>query len=144
LIFGGGAPSWGVVVVSLVENSSVALALIAAIVISASVRAPRRHVPTPELRRLLLAALALYIVGGVAISDGRTTLAIVAFAAGVVSSAFAAWLSRGSDQDDGPGGSEPLDRRPPPEPDGLPEVDWERFERELRDWARRREPAHHA
>jgi uncharacterized membrane protein YfcA len=144
LIFAARAASWDVVVVSLVENSSVALALIAAIVISASVRAPRRHVPTPELRRLLLAALALYAVGGVAVSDGHTKLAIVAFAAGVVSSAFAAWLSRGSDQDDGPGGSEPFDRTPPPEPDGMPEIDWDRFERELRDWQRRREPAHHA
>jgi uncharacterized membrane protein YfcA len=131
------------VVVQLVANTSVALALIAAIVISASVRAPRRHVPTPELRRLLVAGFALYAVGGIAIVDGHTSLAIVAFAAGVIASAFAAWLSRGSDQDDGPGGCEPLDRTPPPEPDGMPEVDWERFERELRDWARRRQPAHH-
>ena len=129
---------------SLVENSSVALVLIAAIVISAAVRAPRRHVPTPELRRLLVAAIALYAVGGIAVVDGRAKPAIVAFAAGVVASAFAAWLSRGSDQDDGPGGSEPFDGTPPPEPGGMPEIDWDRFERELRDWARRREPAHRA
>jgi uncharacterized membrane protein YfcA len=144
LIFGARAPSWESVVVSLVENGLVALALIAAIVVSASVRAPRRHVPTPELRRLLIAALTLYAVGGIAVTGGHTKLAIVAFAAGVISSAFAAWLSRGSDQDDGPGGTEPFDRTPPPEPDGLPEIDWDRFERELRDWVRRREPAHHA
>ena len=129
-------------VVALVENTAVAFALIAAIVISASIRAPRRHVPTPELRRLLVAALALYGVGAVAMLDGHATLAVAAFAAGVIASAFAAWLSRGSDQDDGFGGSDPCDRRPPPDPDGLPEVDWERFERELRDWARRREHAH--
>lgn len=128
--------------VRLVENTSVALALIAAIVISASVRAPRRHVPAPELRRLLIAALALYAVGGVAIIDGRPTPAVAAFAAGVIASAFGAWLSRGSDQDDGPGGGGPFDRPPPPHPDGLPEIDWDRFERELHDWARRREPAH--
>jgi uncharacterized membrane protein YfcA len=130
------------VVVPLVENTSVALALIAVIVISASVRAPRRHVPTPELRRLLIAALTLYAVGGVAIVDGHPTPAVAAFAAGVIASAFAAWLSRGSDQDDPPGGSEPFDRTPPPHPDGAPEVDWDRFERELRDWARRHEHAH--
>jgi hypothetical protein len=129
-------------VVSLVENTAVALALIAAIAVSASIRAPQRHVPTPELRRLLVAALVLYTVGGFAIAGGHPTLAIAAFAAGVVASAFAAWLSRGSDQDDGPGGSDPCDRRPPPDPDGVPTIDWDRFERELRDWARRREHAH--
>jgi len=128
-----------VVVVPLVENGSVALALIAAIVISASVRAPRRHVPTPELRRLLVAALTLYAVGGVAIVDGRPTLAVAAFAAGVIASAFAAWLSRGSDQDEPPGGSEPSDRTPP-DPDGMPEIDWDQFERERRNWARRQQP----
>jgi hypothetical protein len=131
------------VVVTLVENGSVALALIAAIVISASVRAPRRHVPTPELRRLLIAALTLYLVGGVAIADDRPTPAVAAFAAGVIASAFAAWLSRGSDQDDPPAGREPLDRTPPPHPDGAPEIDWDQFERELRDWARHRQPAPH-
>lgn len=131
-------------VVSLVENTALALALIAAIVISASVRAPRRHVPTPELRRLLVAAFAVYAVGGIALADGHATLAVVAFAAGVIASAFAAWLSRGSDQDDGPGGSEPCDRHPPPDPDGVPLIDWDRFERELREWARRREHAHHS
>jgi uncharacterized membrane protein YfcA len=129
-------------VVSLAENTALALALIAAIVISASVRAPRRHVPTPELRRLLAAALALYAAGGIAMLDGHARLAVVAFAAGVIASAFAAWLSRGSDQDDGPGGSDPCDHRPPPDPDGVPAIDWERFERELRDWARGREHAH--
>jgi len=128
-------------VVPLVENGSVALALIAAIVISASVRAPRRHVPTPELRRLLVAALTLYAVGGVAILDARPTLAVAAFAAGVIASAFAGWLSRGSDQDDPPGGSDPFDPTPP-DPDGVPEIDWDRFERERRDWARRQQPAH--
>jgi hypothetical protein len=130
-------------VVSLFENTALGLALIAAIVISASIRAPRRHVPTPELGRLLVAALALYAVGGVAIADGHATLAVAAFAAGVVASAFAAWLSRGSDQDDGPGDADPRGRRPPPDPDGLPIIDWDRFERELREWARRREHAHH-
>jgi uncharacterized membrane protein YfcA len=129
-------------VVALVENGSVAVALIAAIVISASVRAPRRHVPTPELRRLLIAALTLYVVGGVAVIDHHPTLAIVTFAAGVIASAFAAWLSRGPDQDDPPGGREPFDRTPPPDPDGMPEVDWDRFERERREWARRYEETH--
>ena len=127
----------------LVENSSVALALIAAIVISASVRAPRRHVPAPELRRLLIAALTLYPVGGVAIVDGHPTPAVAAFAAGVIASAFAAWLSRGSDQDDPPDGREPFDRTPPPPPAGIPMIDWDRFERELRDWTRRQEHARH-
>jgi hypothetical protein len=126
-------------VVPLVENSSVALVLIAAIAISALVRAPRRHVPTPELRRLLIAALTLYAVGGIAILNGHPTPAVAAFATGVIASAFAAWLSRGPDQDDPPGGHEPF-RRPPPHPDDGPAVDWDRFERELRDWDRSRQP----
>jgi uncharacterized membrane protein YfcA len=129
------------VVAALVENGSLALALIAAIVISASIHAPRRHVPAAELRRLLIAALALYAVGGVAIVDDRPTPAVVAFAAGVVASAFGAWLSRGPDQDDPPGGAEPFDGPPPPHPNGRLEIDWDRFERELHDWSRGRQPA---
>lgn len=128
--------------VPLLENGSVALALIAAIAISASARAPRRHVPGPELGRLLVATVILYVVGTLAVLDGHSTSAIVAFAGGVIASAFAAWLSRGTDQDDPPGGGwDPSDRTPPPAPDGLPEIDWDRFERERREWARERRPA---
>jgi len=129
-------------VVPLLENGSVALALIVAIAISAAARAPRRHVPAPELGRLLLATVILYAVGTLAVLDGHATPAIAAFAGGVIASAFAAWLSRGTDSDDPPGGGpDPSDRTPPPEPDGLPEIDWDTFERERRDWAQKRKPA---
>ena len=129
--------------VALVENGSVALGLIAAIVISASSSATRRHVPTPGLRLLLIAVLTLYAVGCAAIVHGQLIPAVAAFAAGMIACAFGAWLSRGSDQGDPPSGGDPFDRPPPRRPDGPPEIDWDRFERELRDWARHHTPAHH-
>jgi uncharacterized membrane protein YphA (DoxX/SURF4 family) len=128
--------------VALVENGSVALGLIAAIVISASVGATRRHVPTPGLRLLLIAVLTLYAVGCAAIVHGQLTPAVAAFAAGMIVCAFGAWLSRGSDKGEPPSGGEPFDRPPPRRPDCPPEIDWDRFERELRDWAGRHAPAH--
>jgi hypothetical protein len=128
--------------VPLIENGSVALGLIAAIVISASTRATRSHVPTPGLRLLLIAVLTLYAVGCAAIVDGQLTPAVAAFAAGMIACAFGAWLSRRSDQGDPPSGGEPFDRPPPRRPDSPPEIDWDRFERELRDWALRHAPAH--
>ena len=71
-------------------------------------------------------------------------LAALVYAAGISVCALAAWLSRGSDSEDGPpGGEEPEDEQPPPEPDGLPTFDWSAFEREFRAHAEEsgREPA---
>ncbi len=58
---------------------------------------------------------------------------------GILVSALAAWLSRGRDQEDPPpDGDEPIDEQPPPEPDGLPGLDWAAFERDFRAYDRRR------
>lgn len=118
-----------------------AIMLLAAIVSSARARAPRRAVAGADLRRLVLAALALYAVGGLAALTHHAVLAGIVCAAGIIVSALAAWLSRGNDSEDPPGGSEPVDEQPPPEPDGLPAFDWAAFEREFRAYSERSEPA---
>jgi hypothetical protein len=132
------------VAVSLSFASKAALAVVLgmAIFVSACARAPRHSVPVSKLRRLVASALMLYAVGGLATLTHHPALAALVYATGIAIAALAAWLSRGRDQDDPPGGSEPFDEPPPPEPDGLPPVDWERFEREFRDWERRsRQPS---
>ena len=104
--------------------------LVGAIVLSACARAPRRPLPRHELRRLVLAALTLYGVG--------------VYASVTHHAALAAWLSRGSDSDDPPGGDDdgPTDHEPPHDPDGMPAFDWAAFERQFRAYSSRpREPA---
>jgi hypothetical protein len=127
------------VVVSLSFASKVAFAVVlaTAIFVSACARAPRQSVSAAELRRLLGSALVLYAVGALATLTHHPALAALVYASGIAIAALAAWLSRGRDQDDPPGGSEPFDEPPPPEPDGVPRLDWERFEREFREWERR-------
>ena len=121
---------------------ALAIALAVAILLSAYARAPRRAVPGTDLRGLVLAALALYAVGAIASLAHRTVLAAIVYAAGIAICAFAAWLSRGTDSEDPPGGDEPIDEQPPPEPDGLPSFDWTSFERQFRAYSERdREPA---
>jgi hypothetical protein len=119
-----------------------AIALGLAIFMSAFARAPRHSVPSSDLRRLVICALTLYGVGGVATLTHHAGLAGLVYAVGIAVAALAAWLSRGRDQEDPPGGGhEPVDEQPPPEPDGVPRLDWAKFEREFRDWAdRTREP----
>lgn len=113
-----------------------ALALAAAIIASASARAPRRPLPRTDLRWLLSGATALYAVGLVALLTHHSQLAVLLFAAGVATSTFAAWLSRGTDRGGGPRRFEgPVDEPPPP--DGAPEFDWAQFERELLAYAER-------
>jgi hypothetical protein len=115
-----------------------ALVLVAAIATSACARAPRRSADPVELRRLVVCALALYGVGGLASLTHHSVLAGLVYAAGIGVAALAAWLSRGRDQEDPPdGGPDPVDEQPPPPPDGVPWWDWERFEREFRDYAGR-------
>ena len=117
---------------------ALAFALGAAIVMGAWGAAPRRSVPHAELRRLVACALLLYGVGALASLAGHSTLAALAYAAGISVCALALWLSRGSDADDPPrGGEDPSDEQPPPAPDGLPRFDWNAFEREFRSYARR-------
>jgi hypothetical protein len=114
--------------------------LAAAILLSAFATAPRRAVSTGDLRRLVLSAIGLYAVGGVASVTGHPGLAGLLYAAGIVTCALAAWLSRGTDSEDPPDSGEPVDERPPPEPDGLPPFDWPEFERAFRTYAERSSP----
>lgn len=119
-----------------------AIALGAGILLSASAHAPRRAISGAELRRLAFSALLLYAVGGLASFTGHPILARLLFAAGILTCALAAWLSRGTDSGGPPGRERPVDERPPPQPDGAPELDWEQFEREFAEYARRqRDPA---
>ena len=111
-----------------------AIALGATIFAGACGNAPRRSVPNSDLRRLVLSALALYVVGGLATVSHHTTVAALLYAAGIGICALALWLSRGTDSGDDPprGGGEPSDEQPPPSPDGLPEFDWAAFEEQFR------------
>src|SRR5690349_9291905 len=103
---------------------AVALALVGAILLSACARAPRQAVPRTELRRLVLCALTLYAVGGLASLTHHQELAALVYGAGIIVAALAAWLSRGRDQEDPPDdGDQPVDEHPPPEPDGVPRLD---------------------
>lgn len=113
-------------------NLVLAIALGASILLSAYARAPRQAVPAAELRRLVLCALALYAIGGLASLTRHPVLAGLVYAAGIGTCALAAWLSRGVDSGGPPRGEEPVDEQPPPEPDGLPELDWASFERDFR------------
>ena len=122
---------------SFVTKVAFAVVLAAAIFVSACARAPRQAVPAADLRRLVGSALALYLVGGLATLTHHPGLAALVYATGIALAALAAWLSRGRDQDDPPGGSDPSHDPPPTEPDGVPGLDWERFEREFREWERR-------
>jgi hypothetical protein len=117
-----------------------AVALVTAISVSLVARAPRRALPGTELRRLVLAAIALYMVGGFASLTHHRVLAGLVYAAGISVCALAAWLSRGSDSEDPPDGEEPVDEQPPPEPDGLPSFDWARFETEFRTFSEQQQP----
>jgi hypothetical protein len=123
---------------SLAWKLAFAAVLVAAIAASACARAPRRAADPAELRRLVICALGLYGVGGLATLTHHSVLAAIVYATGISVAALAAWLSRGRDQEDPPdGGSEPVDEQPPPGPDGVPWWDWERFERDFRDYAQR-------
>jgi hypothetical protein len=115
-----------------------ALVFCLAILTSACARAPRRSVPSAELRRLVLCALTLYAVGGMATLTHHAMMAGVLYGSGIMISALAAWLSRGRDQEDPPDGDEPVDEQPPPEPDGVPRFDWAAFERDFRAYERAR------
>jgi hypothetical protein len=116
---------------------ALALALLAAIGVSAFAAAPRRAVPREDLVRLVAAAVVLYAVGGVSSLTHHATLAGLVYAAGIATCALALWLSRGTDFEDPPDGEEPGDETPPPEPDGVPRLEWDDFERAFRAYAKR-------
>ena len=119
------------------------LVLAGVILLSACARAPRRPLPGAEPRRLVLVALTLYAVGVYASLTHHALLAGIVEMSGIAVCALAAWLSRGSGPEDPPDdGDGPVDREPPPDPDGLPEFDWGAFERQFRAYAAApREPA---
>jgi hypothetical protein len=129
----------------LVGKLLLGLLLVVAILIAARGRAPRRAPAPDELRRLVGSAVVLYAVGLFALLEGHPTLSTIAFACGVGTASLAAWLSRGADPgDDGPGGGEdPPADVPPPDPEGALGWDWERFDRERRDFEQRRPAAPH-
>jgi hypothetical protein len=114
--------------------------LLVAVCASVLLRAPREPIEGRELWRLVGAAVVLYIVGAAASLAGRGELAGIVYASGILLCALAVWLSRGSsrgDGPDGPGGADPpVDERPPPDPEGLPLLDWDEFERERAGWSR--------
>ncbi len=123
---------------------ALAAVLLAAILLSACARAPRRAASGSELRRLVVAALVLYAVGVFAASRHYPVLSAFAYAAGIGVCALAAWLSRGVDSEDPPGGGDGDEWPdwPPPDPEGVPWLDWDAFEREFRAYSeRRREPS---
>jgi hypothetical protein len=118
--------------------------LVAGVLASARIQPPRRSLPGAELGRLVLGALALYGAGLAASRSHHPILAVVMYAGGITVSALAAWLSRGADSRSGPPPeNEPGEDDPtPPAPDGAPRFDWQRFERDFADYARRaREPS---
>ena len=116
-----------------------AVALIGAIVASASAKAPGKPLPRADLRWLLLGAGALYAVGLLAFLKHHSDVAALLAAGGIATCALAAWLSRGAESGgDPPRRGEPDDEQPP---DSGPSFDWAQFERELREYAERsREP----
>lgn len=114
-----------------------AVALVMVIVLSMLWAAPRHAVARSDLHRLVLSGLSLYAVGGLAVLAHRVTLAGLVFAAGIITCALAVWLSRGTDAQDPPEGEELADEPPPSGPDGLPELDWDQFERAFRAYAAR-------
>jgi hypothetical protein len=117
-----------------------AVGLVGAIVCGACGRPPHWVVARAELRRLVLAAMALYGVGLLASLADRGELAALVYAGGILVCSLAVWLSRGVDADEGPGegpaGEGPVDEPRPPG-DGAPEFDWDAFERELRAYSDR-------
>ena len=124
-----------VVPLTLAWKLILAVALVGTIFTGACARAPRRAIAPSELRRLVICSLVLYAVGALASLTHHPALAAVVYSAGIAAAALAAWLSRGRDQEDPPDdGEEPVDEQPPPLPDGVPSVDWARFEREFREY----------
>jgi hypothetical protein len=128
---------------TLLWRCGLALTLITVIVASACVPPPPRRVHGLDLSRLVLAALVLYATGALAALTHHDALAALVSGAGIAIAALAAWMSRGTEgEDPPPDDPSPSDEQPPPEPDGVPRVDWGAFERDFAEYARRpRTPA---
>ncbi len=126
---------------TLVWKLVLGLALGGAVFLSVLIRPPRRGFPREDLRGMVLGALALYLVGGIASLTHHGVMSALLYAAGIALSAFAAWLSRGSDQRRrGPDGeSDPSEPPAPERPGDHPLLDWSAFESQFRAYARRHE-----
>jgi hypothetical protein len=122
---------------TLAWKAVLGLVLLGMIVLSVRARAPRRGLHGTDLRCLVASALGLYVVGAAAWLTHHIGVAVLVYAAGIVTAALAAWLSRGGDWREPP--DEPADDPPSPwgpEPGDLG-FDWDRFERDLRDYLAR-------
>lgn len=128
---------------SLIWKLALGLALGGAIFLSVFVRAPRRSFPRADLRGMVLGALALYLVGVLASLTHHGVVAAVVYASGISLSAFAAWLSRGSDPRHPPADEDPGQPPPPGGSGDDPLLNWAAFERQFRAYAHRhgRQPA---
>ena len=122
---------------SVALKLALALALAAGMLVSVFAQAPRQRISGPELRRLVICALGLYAVGGIASLTHHPLLAGMVHASGIATAELAAWLSRGTDSEGPPGGEDPSDEQPPPMPDGDPQFDWTAFERDFRRYSDR-------
>ena len=118
---------------SLVWKLVLAAALVAAILIGALGRAPRRPVPRTDLRALVGGALLLYAVGLTAALTHRPTLAAIVYGSGIAVSSLAGWLSRGADSGDPPGGTGLSQEPPPPDTGAGDDFDWDALERQFRE-----------
>jgi hypothetical protein len=126
---------------TLIWKLVLGLALAGAIFLSVFVRAPHRSFPRADLRGMVLGALALYLVGVIASLTHHEVMSAVLYACGIALSAFAAWLSRGSDPHR-PSPDSDADPSEPPSPDAPsdhPLLDWSIFESQFRAYARRHE-----
>jgi hypothetical protein len=127
-VIAAAAESWKVVLAG---------ALLAAVVLAWRGRAPRTALGRARATSLILVAVCLYGLGLLAAFGDQRSLATFVYAAGIGVCALALWLSRGSDPGEGPGGGDSGDEQPPPDSGGAPAFDWESFERQFRDYARR-------
>lgn len=121
---------------------ALALPLAGAILLSLIARAPRFTVPTGQLRRLVMAAVTLYLLGAYTRFTHHAVSSAALFAAGISLSTLAAWLSRGRSPDDPRRAPDAVDPEPPVDPDDGPTFDWTAFEQDFRAYSQRpREPA---
>ena len=124
---------------SLIWKLVLGLALAGMIFLSVFIRAPRRTFPREDLRGVVLGALALYLVGVVATLSHHKVMSAVLCACAITLSAYAAWLSRGSDPHRPPPGGDEDPSEPSGGPDDRPLLDWPAFESQFRAYAHRHE-----
>jgi hypothetical protein len=122
---------------SFAWKGALGIVLLGAIVLSTRGRAPRRALPSGDLKRLVACALGLYAIGAAAWLSHHLLLAVLVYAAGIATAALAAWLSRGDPGEPPAADGDPGGHEPPRDPDGA-RFDWAALERELGVYAPRR------